>query len=51
MTYQPPLIGSKKLLNFTATSWPDSGAYMMAIAALIITFIIWRSFSRRVAAR
>ena len=22
MTYQPPLIGSKQLLNFTATSWP-----------------------------
>ncbi len=50
MTYQPPLIGSQKLLNFTATSWPDSGAYMMAIAALIITFIIWRTYSRRVEA-
>ena len=22
MNYQPPLIGSKQLLNFTATSWP-----------------------------
>ena len=50
MTYQPPLIGSKKLLNFTATSWPDSGAYLMAVAAIIITFVIWRSYSRRVAA-
>jgi copper chaperone NosL len=50
MTYQPPLIGSKKLLNFTATSWPDSGAYAMAIAAIIITWIIWRSYSRRPAA-
>jgi copper chaperone NosL len=50
MTYQPPLIGSKKLLNFTATSWPDSGAYLMAIAAIIITFLIWRSYSRRVVA-
>lgn len=25
MTYQPPLIGSKKLLNFVATSWPGLG--------------------------
>lgn len=32
MTYQPPLIGSKQLLNFTATSWPASGAWVIAIA-------------------
>ena len=25
MTYQPPLIGSKELLNFTAHSWPALG--------------------------
>ncbi|HEX5970945.1 MAG TPA: hypothetical protein VFY85_03405, partial [Gemmatimonadaceae bacterium] len=25
MSYQPPLIGSKQLLNFTATSWPGLG--------------------------
>jgi copper chaperone NosL len=25
MTYQPPLIGSKQLLNFVATSWPGLG--------------------------
>ena len=25
MSYQPPLIGSKQLLNFTATSWPGWG--------------------------
>lgn len=48
MTYQPPLIGSKKLLNFTATSWPDSGAYLMAVAAIIVTVVIWRSYARRI---
>lgn len=47
MTYQPPLIGSKKLLNFTATSWPDSGAFAMAIAAVIVVFLIWRMWPRR----
>lgn len=31
MTYQPPLIGSKQLLNFTATSIPDVGGYIALI--------------------
>jgi len=43
MSYQPPLIGSKQLLNFTATSWPASGgiaagvAFALAVAAVIFT--------------
>jgi hypothetical protein len=43
MTYQPPLIGSKQLLNFTATSWPASGTFVLALAfvlgvcALVVT--------------
>ena len=28
MNYQPPLIGVKQLLNFTAVSWPDTGAWL-----------------------
>jgi copper chaperone NosL len=28
MNYQPPLIGVKQLLNFTAVSWPDIGAWL-----------------------
>lgn len=32
MTYQPPLIGSKQLLNFTATSIPGVGGYAAALA-------------------
>lgn len=32
LAYQPPLIGSKKLLNFTAHSWPASGGWI-AIAS------------------
>lgn len=27
MAYQPPLIGSKKLLNFNAISWPATGGW------------------------
>ncbi|HCT56246.1 MAG TPA: hypothetical protein DGD08_03430 [Gemmatimonas aurantiaca] len=43
MSYQPPLIGSKKLLNFTATSWPATGGVLailavgVAIAAAVTT--------------
>lgn len=33
MTYQPPLLGSKQLLNFYATSWPAVGGWIL-IAAL-----------------
>jgi len=35
MSYQPPLIGSKQLLNFTATSWPASGTFLLALAFLL----------------
>jgi copper chaperone NosL len=32
MNYQPPMIGSKQLLNFTATSWPAAGAWALGAA-------------------
>lgn len=32
--YQPPIIGTKQILNFTATSWPAAGAWC-AFAALV----------------
>lgn len=32
MTYQPPLIGTKQLLNFTAASWPALGGWLAAVA-------------------
>ncbi|HUX35325.1 MAG TPA: hypothetical protein VMV51_15745 [Gemmatimonadaceae bacterium] len=35
MTYQPPLIGSKQLLNFTAVSMPDWGAWAAGLAFLL----------------
>jgi copper chaperone NosL len=34
MAYQPPLIGSKQLLNFTATSLPDVGGYLLMLAVV-----------------
>lgn len=35
MTYQPPLIGTKQLLNFTASSWPTTGTLLIGAAFLI----------------
>ena len=32
MTYQPPLIGAKQLLNFHATSWPAAGGWVLLLA-------------------
>ena len=32
MSYQPPLIGTKQLLNFTAASWPALGGWLAAVA-------------------
>ena len=46
MTYQPPVIGSKKLLNFNATSLPGAGGWV-AIAAVLVGMIIWWWEGRR----
>jgi copper chaperone NosL len=35
MYYQPPLIGTKQLLNFTAFSGPDVGAWIFLVSGLI----------------
>jgi copper chaperone NosL len=37
-SYQPPLLGSKQLLNFTAISWPSVGGW--AIAAALTTGLV-----------
>lgn len=36
MSYQPPLIGTKVLLNFTAFSGPDIGAWLFLVVGLAI---------------
>ncbi|WP_212922859.1 hypothetical protein [Capnocytophaga cynodegmi] len=42
MSYQPPLLGEKQLLNFLAKSYPDVGTYAMILASIIafVAFII-----------
>ncbi len=48
MNYQPPLIGSKKLLNFTAISLPGSGGVVAMVSFLIWAAVTWRLWRQRV---
>ena len=41
MTYQPPLIGSKSLLNFVAESWPATGGWFAAAAFALGAVALW----------
>lgn len=40
MSYQPPLIGTKVLLNFTAFSGPDLGGWFFVIAFCLVILVI-----------
>lgn len=41
MTYQPPLIGYKQLLNFLAGSFPDIGGILVGIGGLIAAGVLY----------
>lgn len=49
MSYQPPVIGTKQLLNFSAASWPAAGGWIaIAALALLVTLCLReRRLSRR----
>ena len=40
LSYQPPVIGHKQLLNFDAYSYPDSGGWVTIVAAALL-FAVW----------
>jgi copper chaperone NosL len=40
MAYQPPLIGSKQLLNFVATSWPAAGGAIAIVSLLVVVGLV-----------
>lgn len=44
MSYQPPLIGYKNLLNFTSYSGPDTGAWVIIGVCLLATALWWWEF-------
>lgn len=41
MSYQPPLIGSKELLNIDASSWPYWGTLFLSLSMVISAGIVW----------
>ena len=43
MAYQPPLIGSQKLLNFTAHSYPAIGFYFIIVGWFVAAWVWWSS--------
>lgn len=48
MVYQPPVIGTKQLLNFTAFSGPDVGGWIfMVVGGLVIGVLIYELYSSR----
>ena len=45
MSYQPPVIGSKALLNFHATSWPGVGGWLAIVSlgcVVAVALLEWR---------
>jgi copper chaperone NosL len=51
MTYQPPLIGTKQLLNFQATSLPHVGAVAAGVAMLLGVIALYLTYRSRPFAR
>ncbi|SET16448.1 hypothetical protein [Prevotella sp. kh1p2] len=41
MAYQPPILGYKKLLNFEAFSWPDTGGYLLVGAGVLVALVVF----------
>jgi len=44
MSYQPPLVGYKQLLNFGAYSIPDTGGWMLTAAGILLFFIVIKEY-------
>jgi copper chaperone NosL len=40
MEYQPPLIGSRQLLNFSAFSFPDTGGMIFALCGFLLVGVV-----------
>lgn len=46
MTYQPPLIGSKQMLNFNSSSWPAVGGWIAIAVLTLAAALAVREFRR-----
>lgn len=41
MSYQPPLIGCKQLLNINACSWPYTGSIFIGLSMVLAAGVVW----------
>jgi uncharacterized membrane protein len=47
-TFMPPIIGTKAMGNFTVSSWPAAGTWLMtAFGAIVIGFALWHTLKPR----
>ncbi len=44
-SFQPPLFGSKKIISFTAKSYPHIGGYLAGLA-ILLSFVAWKLKSK-----
>ena len=53
MSYQPPLIGSKQLLNFVAHSYPDTGGWIVIGAGIlaVLLYVYELKFNKQITAK
>ena len=53
MSYQPPLIGSKQLLNFVAHSYPDTGGWIVIGAGIlaVLLYVYESRFNKKISAK
>jgi copper chaperone NosL len=50
MSYQPPVIGTKQLLNFEAAAWPEAGAWIALAVFAVGVWVLLRERRRLAAA-
>jgi len=46
-TYQPPILGTRQIANFTATSYPAAGGILAGVAFLLAAAALFLSYRRR----
>lgn len=47
MTYQPPMLGCKQLLNINACSWPYIGSIFIGLSGAMAASVVWVEKFRR----
>lgn len=46
MSYQPPLMGCKQMLNITACSWPYWGGILLFLSVAILFYVIFSEYRK-----